>query len=147
MHYLLLISSFFLVNQNPDPTKWEFFSKKINNNTYDIHLRAKIAKGWHVYSLFNDGGPGPASVHYEKNKILKSVGDVKEIGKVQRRYEKLFDAHVREVSSTIDFVQIMQRKDTSTKTPTTVTGFVKYITCNGTLCLPPKELPFSVDVR
>jgi len=143
MKYLLILC-LLSVAQTPDPVKWTFSSKKINMDTCEIHLRAKIAKGWHLYSQFNEGGPGPSSFYFEKNRLLKRIDDVKEIGKLETKYEKLFDTKMREFSSSVDFVQTMQRKDTGI---TVVTGIVKFIACNGTLCLPPKELPFSVTIR
>ena len=143
MPQILILLTFLFGHQAPDPVKWTFFSKKINADSVEIHLRAKIAKGWHMYSQYNPGGPGPSSVRFEKNKMLKVVGDVKEIGKLERKYEKLFDANVTEFSSSVEFVQILKRKNEG---PATIVGVVKYIVCNGKVCLPPKEVTFSVNV-
>jgi hypothetical protein len=144
MRYPLIFVCLLFTVQTPDPVKWTFSSKKIGADTFEIHLRAKIDKGWYIYSQFNEGGPGPSSFRFDKNKLLKRVGDVKEIGKLQTKHEKLFDAQVREFFSSVDFVQTMQRKDTGA---TIATGIVKFIACNGKLCLPPKELPFSVTIK
>ena len=143
-HLTLLLYILSISAQTPDPVKWTFSSKKLDSVTYEIHLKAAIVKGWHMYSLYNEGGPGPSSVHFDRTRPLKLVGDLKEIGKLERRHEKIFDAEVRGFSSSVDFVQPMQRKDTGTAI---VTGIVKFIACNGTRCLPPKELAFSVTVK
>jgi len=145
MNRLIFLLLLLFTNRGPsDPVKWVFSSKKINPSTYEIHLRATIAKGWYIYSQFNEGGPGPSSVYFNKNRLLKRIGDIKETGKLERRHEKLFDAEVRAFSSSVDFVQTMQRKDTGA---TVVTGIVKFIACNGKICLPPKELPFSIPIN
>jgi len=143
MKYLLIIS-FYLsaIRQTPDPVKWSFSSKKINADTCEIHMKATIAKGWYLYSQFNEGGPGPSSFHFEKNKMVKMLDDVREVGKMQYKYEKMFDAKIREYSTTVEFIQKVGRKDSG---DVTINGVVKYISCNGKLCLPPKELPFSVQ--
>ncbi len=144
MKYPIILYFIYSFVQTPDPVKWNFFSKKVDADSSDIHMRASIAKGWHLYSQINEGGPGPSSVHLEKNKIFKPIGDIKELGKRERKYEKLFKAYVMEFSSSVDFVQRMERKDTGNAI---ITGVVKYIACNGTLCLPPKELPFSITIN
>ena len=143
--HIFVFTIFFLSfdRQTPDPVKWTFSAKKISADTFEIHLRAAIAKGWRVYSLFNNGGPGPSSVDFEKHKGAKMINDTKEIGKLQVKFEKLFQSNVRGYSSSVDFVQTFARKNSG---EINITGKVKYITCNGTLCLPPKEVPFSVTV-
>src|SRR5580765_5742565 len=133
----LLIYILSIYVQTPDPVKWTYSSKKLDSITLEIHLKATIKKGWHMYSLYNEGGPGPSSVNFDRTRLLKPVGDLREIGKLERRHEKLFDEDVKQFSSSVDFVQQMQRKDTGIAI---VTGIVKFIACNGTRCLPPKEL-------
>jgi len=62
------ISSFFFVlfiavtalnAQILDPVKWEVSSTKIDNSTFEVLYKAKIGKGWHLYSQFLESNEGP----------------------------------------------------------------------------------------
>ena len=141
---LFFLFSTILSGQQANPVKWTFSSKKINADSIEIHLTAIITQGWSIYSQNNDGGPGPTSFSFDKNPSLKLRGDVLSTSKPVRRYEKLFDAYVREFSSKVDFIQLAVRKDES---PVVLTGKVKFMACNGKRCLPPKEEKFSIAIH
>jgi hypothetical protein len=41
-----------------------------------------------MYSLYNEGGLQSSSVHFDRTRPLKPVGDLKEIGKLERGMKK-----------------------------------------------------------
>ena len=70
---LLLIVQFSAEAQILVPVKWTFTQTRINSNIYDLHFKAFIKSGWHIYSQVqppNSVGT-PLNVVFEKNKSIK----------------------------------------------------------------------------
>src|SRR5258706_1591859 len=146
--YLTCLSLFIVVicfAQEENPVKWSFSAKQITDKSYEIHLTAVIEKDWHIYSQTTpDGGPVPTSISYSKNPLLVIQGEAKEMGKLEKHFEKLFDVEVMQCSDKVDFVQTVNLK---TNVKTNITGKVAFMTCNDEMCLPPKSIPFSIALK
>jgi thiol:disulfide interchange protein DsbD len=69
---------------------------------------------------------------------------VKETGKLETHFEKLFDVEVKQYSDKVDFVQTVTVKG---NVKTNVAGKVEYMLCNDKECLPPKEVNFSIALQ
>jgi hypothetical protein len=127
-----------------EPVQWNFTAKKIANQTYEIYMTATVNKPWHMYSQHTpDGGPLPTKVQFAKNPLLNMQGDVKENGKLVKKREEVFDLDVQYFDGNATFVQTVTVKG---KVKTTLTGTVEYMVCNETQCLPPKTIPFKVNL-
>ena len=130
--------------QMSSPVKWDFSSKKINATTYEIHLAAKLDDDWHIYSQSTpEGGPIPTSVSFTRNPLVTLKGEVQEVGKMEKHFEKLFGVEVRQFSGKVDFVQTVLVKE---KIKTAISGSVSFMTCNDEECLPAKAIKFSIPV-
>jgi len=130
--------------QIQDPVKWSFSKKKLNTTTYELQLKATIQSGWHIYSQSTpEGGPVPTSITLVKNPLAKPEGNAKEQGKLEQRNEEVFGVDVKQFSGTVTFVQQVTVKP---GVKTKVSGTIKYMACNDTQCLPPKDQPFSIDL-
>ena len=128
-----------------NPVKWSFTAKKIADKTYEIHLTARIEDEWHIYSQTTpDGGPVPTSISFFKNPLLVMQGETKEMGKLEKHFEKLFNVEVMQFSDKVDFVQTVNLK---TNVKTNIAGKVAFMTCNDEMCLPPKSVPFSISLK
>ena len=143
--FLAIVVSHYALAQrtNPNPVHWDFSIQKVDPNTFELHMTASIQSGWHIYSQYNEGGPGPATISFKRNHLLFRTSEPREIGKPEHIEESLFDARVFAFSERVDFVQALFRKKDR---PTTVSGKVKFIACNGSLCLPPREEPFAIQI-
>jgi len=131
--------------QVKNPVQWSFSSKKINATTYEVHLKATIEDGWHIYSQTTpEGGPVPTSIDYLKNPLLTLDGATKEIGKLEQHNEPLFGVDVKQFSDKVDFVQVVKLKG---KAKTALSGSIEFMTCNDHECLPPKSVKFSVPIQ
>lgn len=141
--FLICISFTFLsFAQVQSHVQWNFSSKKINATTYEVHLTATIDDEWHVYSQNTpDGGPVPTSISFTKNPLISQVGEIKEVGKLEKHFEPLFGVEVRQFSDKVDFVQIVTVK---AGVKTSATGSIEFMTCNDHECMPPKKQSFSV---
>ena len=135
----------FVYAQIENPVRWSFSSKKINATTYEVHLAATIEDGWHIYSQTTpDGGPIPTAVSFSKNPLVTLNGNVKEVGKLEKRFEELFGVEVKQFSDKVDFVRTVQIK---AGVKTTINGSVEFMACNESECTPPKTQKFSIALK
>lgn len=126
------------------PVKWAFTAKKIAEKTYEVHLTATIEGDWHIYSQ-NVGvdGPVPTTVSFNKNPLLTVDGKPKELGKLIKKKEEVWDGVVNYYEHTVNFVQVVKVKGAA---KTNLAGKVEYMVCNDEKCLPPAEISFSVNI-
>ena len=142
--FFALVAAATLSAQTGLPVQWKISSKKMNATTYEIHLTAKMDENWHIYSQSTpDGGPTPTSISFLKNPLLSLQGQVQEVGKMEKHFERLFGVEVRQFSGKVDFVQTVVVKG---KVKTAINGTVSFMTCNDEECLPAKALKFSIPV-
>lgn len=126
------------------PVSWNFSAKKIADKTYEVHLTASIGGNWHMYSQ-NVGvdGPVPTTITLTKNPLLTPDGKPKEVGKVIKKKEDVWDGIVNYYEKTVDFVQVVKVKGSA---KTNLAGKVEFMVCNDEKCLPPTEVEFSVNI-
>jgi hypothetical protein len=131
--------------QIKSPVQWSFTSKKLSDNSYEIHLTATIEKGWHIYSQTTpDGGPVPTAINFSKNPLLIMEAGAKEIGKMEQHNEPLFGVMVKQYSDKVVFVQVVKLKS---KVKTVAAGKLEFMVCNNRECLPPATVSFSVPLQ
>ena len=145
--FFFILSSLFIVGfasaQTLNPVSWNFSSKKISDNVYELHAVATIQQGWHVYSQNQpeDAIAQPTSFAFNKNPLLLFDGSVKEIGKLEKFKDKELDISANQYSNKVTFVQRVKLKG---KAKTNVTGKLTYQTCNDEKCLPAKTINLSI---
>jgi len=131
--------------QIQNPVHWSYSARKLDANTYEVHLTAKIDAGWHLYSQTTpEGGPVPTSIIFSKNPLFTLQGSAREIGKLQQKQEPLFGVDVKQYSTQVDFVQTIKLK---AQVKTNAVGSIKFMVCDDTQCLPPATHQFSVALK
>jgi hypothetical protein len=140
----LVLAVFAATAQSNKEVKWVFSAKKIADKTYEVHLTASINGDWHLYAQ-NVGvdGPVPTTFTFTKNPLLSFDGKVKELGKVIKKKEEVWGGVVNYYENTVDFVQVVKIKGSA---KTSLAGKVEFMVCNDSRCLPPAEIPFSINV-
>lgn len=143
--FILLLAPATIIAQVKNPVKWTYSAQKLSTGKYELHMTAIVEKGWHIYSQNTpDGGPVPTAFAFTKNPLVTLSGPVKETGKLETHFEKLFDVEVKQYSDKVDFVQTVTVKG---NVKTNVAGKVEYMLCNDKECLPPKEVNFSIALQ
>jgi hypothetical protein len=139
-----LHTSVFAQQGSAKMVKWNFTSKKISDKTYEVHFSAMIDGRYHIYAQ-NVGvdGPVPTSFTFTKNPLITFSGKVKEIGKVVKKHEAVWDGDVNYYEKMVEFVQTIQLKS---KVKTNVGGKVEFMVCDDKQCLPPSEVDFKIDI-
>jgi thiol:disulfide interchange protein len=133
--------SFLSFSQIEEPVKWNFESKKIAVNEYELLFTAKIDAGWHLYSQFlpSDDGPIATKFTFENNKDVQFSGKVTE-PKAKKEFDPNFNMDLNYHEKEVIFKQkIKLNKAGKIK----VVGEIEYMVCDATKCLPPEYPAFE----
>jgi hypothetical protein len=141
--FLLLMFAGHVDAQILNPVSWTYSSKKINAKTYELHLTATIGDKWHVYSQDAGNGPIPTSFVFTANPLVTETGKVKEVGTEEKVFDPNFNSTLKYYEHTVDFVQVIKLRS---PIKTIVKGTLTFMVCSDKLCLPPKDIPFSISV-
>lgn len=126
-----------------DPVKWTTSVKKISDTEYDLISKAKIDKGWHLYSqVVPEDGPLPTNFVFEENDAYKSIGEVKE-GKGVTEFDPVFEMVITFFENTATFTK---RIELTGNQGTTVKGEVEFMVCDDTNCLPPTYVDLIFNI-
>jgi DsbC/DsbD-like thiol-disulfide interchange protein len=144
---LAIVVMFFAATVNAqieNPIKWAYTAKKINPDTYELHITATLQPKWHIYAQDAGEGPVSTSITLDKNPLIKMDGAVMEIGKKEKMYDGNFKSTLNFYSTKVDFVQKVKVK---AGVATVAKGKVNFMVCNDMKCLPPKDLSFSIKIN
>jgi hypothetical protein len=137
--FTFLIVQFYSISQNH--VNWTF--------EYDKTMKKVVAYGridphWHVYSsrTKKNAGPIPVSFTFEKNKNAIQKGKPREEGIPVRIFDPNFESIVFQFEN-IYIVEIPFK----IKNETILKGVVNYMVCDDKMCLPPIDVPFSIQVN
>jgi DsbC/DsbD-like thiol-disulfide interchange protein len=145
--YLLLsfvFTSAIVIAQSSKQVQWLFSANKIAEKTYEIHMKANIGQGFHMYAQ-NPGVEGPQPTHFEfvRNPLAVLDGKVKENGKLIKKFETAWSAHVNYYEHTVEFIQVVKLKG---NVKTNVSGTVEFMVCDDSKCLPPSTVEYKVNI-
>jgi hypothetical protein len=149
MNRIVLLVSALLVSlissAQSDVVQWKFESKKIADKKYEVKLIATMKDPWHIYSTTTpDGGPLPTTISFSKNPLTVIDGKIREVGKMESHFEKVFDIDTRYFNNKVEFVQVVSVKGNA---KTNLAGTVEYMACTDRECLPPRSVPFSIALK
>lgn len=149
MKHIFTILSIFLVTmvasaQSSKQVKWSVTTKKIADNTYEVHMTATINNGWHLYAQeVGVEGPLPTVFSFTKNPLVVIDSKTKEVGKIIKKREEVWGGIVNYYEKSVNFVQVVKLKG---KVKTNLTGKVEFMVCNDRECLPPGAFEINVNV-
>ena len=141
---LFLITFAIIANaQINDPVKWAFTAKKFSDKTYELHLTATIDGNWHMYAQDAGEVPEPTVISFTSNPLIIFDGKVKEVGKLEKSFDKNLKSVLKYYEKKVDFVQNIKVKSSIS---TVAKGSVSFVVCNDRVCLPAKDVAFSISV-
>lgn len=130
------------------PVKWSFSAVQVKGKAgvYEVRLTAAIDPKWKIYSGSTpDGGPSPTVIKFGANPMVLLGGKVKEVGEMHKVDEPAFGVQVFYFTDKVDFVQIVKLKKPGVKT--SLSGTVEFMACDAEQCLPPEEIPFTIELK
>lgn len=124
-----------------NPVSWNFKVETADNNTYKLIASADIEKGWVLYSQHTgEDGPIPTSFTFDTNDALELEGDVIELSRLISGFDPLFDTEVKKFKNKAVFEALFKKK----RDGSTLSGSVRFMTCDGLRCLPPTDVQFDL---
>jgi thiol:disulfide interchange protein DsbD len=140
----LLVTAFSFA-QRQNPVSWNYEAIKKSADTYEIVLTATVEEPWHIYSQnTGKGGPIPTAVVFKPNPLVTKTGKVKELGKLEKVFDKNFNTDVLYFSDKVKFVQLVKVKG---GIKTNLSGTVEYMVCDESQCLPPVKKSFDLKLQ
>jgi DsbC/DsbD-like thiol-disulfide interchange protein len=115
------------IAQAQNPVSWNYEAKKKTADMYDIIITATVDHPWHIYS--QNTGKG---------------GVVKEVGKLEKVFDKNFNTNVLFYSDKVEFIQTVKVKS---GIKTNLSGTVEYMVCDDSQCLPPVKKSFDLKLQ
>ncbi|MCK5774993.1 MAG: disulfide bond formation protein DsbD, partial [Bacteroidales bacterium] len=147
---IALLFSFSILSQQVvaqilTPVKWEVSTKKVSDSEITITYKATIDEHWHLYSqdiIDPDGNimaPPATTFEFEKNNGYELVGKVTESKSIEQ-FDKNFGMTLKYFADEAVFTAKIKLL---TKDKVIVKGYVNYMTCDDTRCLPPSDEEFE----
>lgn len=137
--YLLFILTLNPVNAQ-EVVKWHV---SYSEQQKSIEIKASIQDGWHLYSqhIENNVGPVPTSFSFKSSDDFLLKGGVIE-PKPIKKYDENFEA-------TLDFFEheALFIQEIEALKPTSLDLTITYMVCNETMCLPPVDYKYKLDIN
>ena len=150
---LIFLLPFVGVSQIYEPVKWNFSKEQISEFSYELIFTADIDPGWAIYSndLLNgevdcDVEICPIPVSFEFNKMdsnqISLSGGILEIDENKSSsQDPIFLMKVTKFVKKATFKQLVKIENKDAQ----ISGFLTYMTCDDTKCLPPTDVDFSFN--
>ncbi len=131
--------------QIQQPVKWSMESRALGQDEYLLVFKARIDPKWAIYSQFleSDDGPIPTSFQFDEGDHYERIGKVEESGPHRKDvFDPIFEMQLVKFYDEATFTQKIKAKDKSKP----VSGYLTFMTCDDTQCLPPTDVDFSFDL-
>jgi len=127
-----------------EPVEWEFESKKISDNEFELIFIANIDEYWAVYSQFvDDGGPIPTEFTFEENESFILIESVIESDQNKvTKHDPVFDMIVSKFYTKGTFTQRIKLINSEA----IVKGSLVFMTCDDEQCLAPTDVSFEFNL-
>ncbi len=128
-----------------DPVDWVFYIEDETDTTVTLVAKAEIDSSWHLYSSTVDPsvGPIPTGFTFADTAAHAAYGPIME-GDPETSYDPNFMMELAFFEGSAYFKQKVRKLSPK---PTKLEGFLTFMVCNDEMCLPPDDLPFSIDVK
>lgn len=132
--------------QIEDPVSWEF--SLVNSETegmQDLVVHASVDPCWHIYSQDNDPNEGPVPTMFEWSfpEQVALQGEVKECDPIME-YDPNFMMDLKFFEEEVYWRQTLDLSQT--QNGDSLKGYVLFMVCDASMCLPPEEIPFALSV-
>ena len=142
----LISTAFSAFGQILEPVKWTMDQKHVDGDEFELVFKAKIDDGWKVYSQYleSDDGPIRTSFNFDKGDHFELVGKTEESETNRKKmFDKVFQMNLITLTKEGVFTQKVKIKDY--KKP--ITGYLEFMCCDATRCLPPSEVDFDFAMK
>jgi len=121
------------------PVKWKITSEKISDTEAVITFYASIDEHWHLYSQHIDMAPPATRFNFDSIPGWQLVGEVEETKSIEE-FDKNFDMILAYFEHEATFTAHIKLLTTD---EVVVKGYINYMSCDDTRCLPPADEEFE----
>ncbi len=123
-----------------DPVKWSYTHEMTGENEAVLIFRADIDTHWHLYSQDIPMAPPATTFHFEGDTALyELLGAVSETETIEE-FDPNFDMVMKFFAEEAEFRQVVRLL---TDEPVVISGYLNYMCCDDTRCLPPTDVEFA----
>ncbi len=124
-----------LLQTTDEPIRWSV----IRSSGSEVKLSARILDGWHLYSITQKpGGPIPTRITIAADQPYELTGDI-DSSPPEVHHDESFDMDVEQHQGEAEFtLPIRPRKGAKSSGDLQIK--IRFQTCSGQLCLPPKTV-------
>ncbi|HRK27717.1 MAG TPA: protein-disulfide reductase DsbD family protein [Chitinophagales bacterium] len=141
--FALFLSFTLLKAQHVNPVSWEISSQELGNNEFLLSFDAKIEKGWYVYSQhIKNTPPMPTGISFKQTPDFEQKGIIDEFGKLLNEFDPIFEKEIKKYANKVSF----QARVKTHKPQTKITGYIEYMACDKSKCLPPSKQSFTFNL-
>ena len=143
--YCLILLLFFSTNLSwsQNPVNWSLETERIDEKVIELTFTATIEKGWYTYSQFiGDEGPIPTTIEFEStNQRIekKSTESTSDPSYKFEGFDEMFDMDIIKYKHDFTIKQQLVFDNPDIE----IQGYLTYMTCDDTRCLPPTDYEFS----
>ena len=143
---LIATSSATLQAQILDPVSWSFsIHEAEEEGQLDLVFHAEVEPCWHIYSQFLDDPNGPLPTYFE----LEFPSGVEAIGSVEEcvpivEYDPNFMMDLKFFEEEVNWVQTIRLNE---QADAVVKGYLSFMVCDESRCLPPEDIDFSFNLN
>jgi thiol:disulfide interchange protein len=126
------------------PVHWTFRSEKKGEGLYAFIAEASIDPGWHIYAQGKQADLGPtfATFNWEQNSNFTLEGKTAEESSTRKEsHDSFFDLDLVTFEKDARFTQLIK-----TNSPGAIKGYVEFMACDDSKCLPSDEVSFEIDL-
>ena len=122
------------------PVSFSTKEKRTANDEIEISFTAAIENGWHVFPTnLPSGGPIPTTLTIEQCDGAQAIGSLHSKGQEKEEYSDVFGMKLRFFERTATFSQRFRITGSSYR----IKGYLRYASCNATMCMPPRNVEFE----
>ncbi len=139
---IFIFSLFFaskLFAQVYTPVLWQMSSKQISDTEVELIFTASIEETWHLYSQDIPMAPPATTFNFEEIEGYERIGEVSETESFSE-YDPNFEMILKYFSDEATFVQKIKLL---TSEQIEIKGYINFMSCDDTQCLPPADEEFS----
>lgn len=128
------------------PVSWNYATKKLSANSYELHITASIAEGWHIYAQTqpSDAIALPTTIQFNRSPLVLLQGTPREKGHRETYTNKEIGISAYQYKDTVEFVQLVKLKS---DVKTNLNCSITFQACTEQQCLPPATIAFTFALQ
>lgn len=124
------------------PVTWTFSLQHVKGGTYEVVAEATIDENWYLYSTeVPEGGPIATSLNIEPSSYYSVSTELTVDPVPVTSFDETFQMELGYFSNSARLSRVVE---ITGPLPVTVKGFVEFMACDDTRCLPPDQVYFEL---